>query len=136
MKLSSYSVRVTSTNDRSEDSLQPIYITLNSTGSSPCKLTNWQCTPQEISFAVISTGGSSYFISATLEDPSGTYPSPISSAPTGFTIFTGSSNALFSLGSSATPALTEPIAAYQFTLNSISSVGAKVTLVSMQSGIG
>jgi hypothetical protein len=105
--------------------VQPTYITLSSTGSSPWKLTNWNATPQEISFSVISTGGSSYFISATLEDPSGTYPSPVSSAPTAFTIFTGSSNALFSLGSSVTPGLTEPIAAYQFTLNSQSSVGAR-----------
>jgi hypothetical protein len=116
--------------------LQPQYITLSSTGSSPWKTVNWHATPQEISFSVISTGGSSYFISATLEDPSGTYPSPVSSAPTAFTIFTGSSNAIFSLGSSATVPLTEPIAAYQFTLNSQSSAGAKVTLVSMQSGIG
>jgi hypothetical protein len=90
----------------------------------------------EISFAVISTGGSSYFISATLEDPTGTYPSPVSSSPTGFTIFTGSSNALFSLGSSVTPGLSEPVAGFQFTLNSISSVGARVTFISMQSGIG
>ena len=116
--------------------MQPIYVTLSSTGSSPWKIVNWDCAPQEISFAVISTGGSSYFISATLEDPNGTYPSPVSSAPTAFTIFTGSSNALFSLGSSTTGPLTEPIAAYQFTLNSQSSIGAKVTLVTLQSGVG
>ena len=53
-----------------------------------------------------------------------------------FLLFTGSSNAIFSLGSSVTLPLTEPIAAYQFTLNTQSSAGAKVTLVSMQSGIG
>lgn len=116
--------------------MQPIYVTLSSTGSSPWKLANWQCTPQEISFSVLSTGGSSYFISATLEDPSGSFPSPVSSAPTPFTTFTGSSNALFSIGSSVTPGLTEPIAAYQFTLNTQSSVGAKVTFVALQSGIG
>jgi hypothetical protein len=99
-------------------------------------LTNRNATPQEISFAVISTGGSSYFISATLEDPSGTYPSPVSSAPTPFTIFAGSSNALFSTGSSVTPGITEPIAGFQFTLNTQSSVGAKVTFIEMRSGIG
>jgi hypothetical protein len=97
---------------------------------------NWHATPMEISFAVISTGGSSYSISATLEDPTGTYPSPVSSSPTAFLLFTGSSNAIFSLGSSVTLPLTEPIAAYPFTLNTQSSAGAKVTLVSMQSGIG
>lgn len=116
--------------------MQPIYTTLTSTGSSPWRVPNWHCAPQEISFAVISSGGSSYFISVTLEDPSGTYPSPVSSAPTPFTLFTGSSNALFSLGSSVGAPLTEPIAGYRFTLNSISSVGAPVTLVTMQSGIG
>ena len=41
---------------------------------------------------VISTGGSSWAIAVTFEDPSGVYPSPISSAPTGFTILAGSSN--------------------------------------------
>jgi len=116
--------------------MQPIYVTLTSTGTSPWKVVNWQCTPQEISFAVISSGGSSYFIDVTLEDPTNTYPSPISSLPTPFTIFTGSSNALFSMGSTTTTPLIGPIAAYRFTLNSQSSAGARVTLVSMQDGIG
>lgn len=116
--------------------MQPVYITLSSTGSSPWKLTNWQTTPVEMSFAVISTGGSSWFISATLEDPTGTYPNPNSSAPTAFTIATGSSNAMFVLGSTATAPFGSPIAAYQFTLNTQSSAAAKVTLVTMQSGIG
>ena len=117
--------------------MQPVYTTMTATGSSPWKPTNWHATPMEISFQVISAG-SSYSIAVTLEDPSGTYPSPNSSAPTGFTIFSGSSNALFSLGSSATPALTEPIAAYQVTLNALSTLGGatKITVVSMQSGIG
>src|SRR5690242_16398387 len=116
--------------------MQPIYVTLSSTGSSPWKPINWQATPAQVSFAVISTGGSSYFISATLEDPSGTYPSPVSSAPTPFTIFTGSSNATFSLQSTATGVIFDPIAAYQFTLNTQSSAGARVTLVVLQAGIG
>ena len=42
---------------------------------------NWQTTPQQIAFAVISTSGSSWAIAATFEDPSDVYPSPISSAP-------------------------------------------------------
>ncbi len=116
--------------------MQPIYITLTSTGSSPWKPTNWQIAPQQISFAVISSGGSSYFISGTLEDPSRTYPSPVSSSPTPFTIFTGSSNAMFGMGSSIGSVIDEPIAAFQFTLNSQSSAGAPVTLIALQSGIG
>jgi hypothetical protein len=63
-----------------------------SSGSSPWKVANWQTRPQQIAFAVISTGGSSWSIAVTFEDPSGVYPSPISSAPTGFTILAGSSN--------------------------------------------
>ena len=117
--------------------MQPIYVTLSSTGSSPWKVANWQSDGlQQISFAVVSTGGSSYFISATLEDPSGTYPSPNSSAPTAFTIFTGSSNAMFTLGSTVTFPVGAPIAGYQFTLNAQSSVGAKVNFIALQSGIG
>lgn len=122
--------------------MQPTYLTLASTTPSAWKLVNWHATPQQISFAVISTGGSSYFISATLEDPTATYPNVnfpgvlASTTPTAFTLFTGSSNAMFSVGSSVTFPIGHPIAAYQFTVNTQSSAGAKVTLISMQSGIG
>jgi hypothetical protein len=52
-------------------------------------------------------------------------------APTAFTILTGSSNQFITLGTSSVP-----IAAYRITLNAPSSAGAKVTLVSVQAGIG
>lgn len=115
--------------------MQPIYVTLTSTGPSPWKTTNWHATPQQISFAVLSTGGSSWFVDVAFEDPQNVYPSPNSSLPTPFTILTGSSNQFTSLspGSSTLPT---PIAAYRLTLNSQSSAGARVTLVSMQAGIG
>lgn len=116
--------------------MQPRYLTLSSTGSTAWQVTNWHEAPQQVSFAVISSGGSSWFISATLEDPTGTYRSPVSSAPTAFTLFTGSSNSIFSLGSSAVAPLTTPIAGYQFTLNTQSSAGASVTLVTLQAGVG
>lgn len=116
--------------------MQPRYLTLTSTGSTPWQVTNWQATPQQISFAVISSGGSSYFISGTLEDPSYTFRSPVSSSPTAFTLFTGSSNAMISLGSTVTFPAGPPIAGFQFTLNTQSSAGAPVTLVVLQSGIG
>jgi hypothetical protein len=64
-------------------------------------------------------------------DPTNPFPSPNSSLPTAFTVVTGSSNQFVTLGTSAVP-----IAAYQFTLNSQSSAGARVTLVSMQPGLG
>jgi hypothetical protein len=117
--------------------MQPIYITLTSSGSSPWKVPNWHATPQELSFQVISAG-SSYIISATLEDPTGVYPSPNSSAPTAFTMFAGSSNAIFTLGSTVTFPIGKPIAGYQVTLNALSTLGGvtKITAVILQSGIG
>lgn len=111
--------------------MQPLYITLNSSVASPWKTANWHVTPQQIGFAVLSTGGSSWVISVTYEDPSGTYPSPNSSSPTGFTLLAGSSNQFVTLPSSVAP-----IAGYQFLVNAPSSAGAKVTLVALQAGIG
>jgi hypothetical protein len=111
--------------------MQPLYVTLSSSGASPWKLANWQTTPQQISFAMLSTGGSSWFIEVTFEDPTRVYPSPNSSTPTGFTILSGSSNQFVTLGTSSVP-----IAAARFTLNAPSSTGAAVTMVMLQSGIG
>jgi hypothetical protein len=117
--------------------MQPLYTSLSSVGTSPWKPVNWHSAPQELTFQIISAG-SSYTLSVTLEDPTGVYPSPNSSAPTAFQIFAGSSNAIFSLGSSITAPLTEPIAAYQVALNALSTLGGatKITLVTLQSGIG
>jgi hypothetical protein len=111
--------------------MQPTYVTLSSTGSSPWKVTNWHASQFQLAFQVISTGGSSWFISGTLEDPTRVFPSPNSSTPTAFTLATGSSNIFVSLGSSSVP-----IAAYQLTLNTQSSVGATVQLVALQTGVG
>jgi hypothetical protein len=111
--------------------MQPHYLTLSSSGSSPWQTAGWMVTPQQISFAVISTGGSSWAISICYEDPSGTYPSPNSSAPTAFTLLAGSSNQVVTVGASIAP-----IAGYMFSLNAPSSAGAKVTFVSLQAGIG
>ena len=76
-------------------------------------------------------GGSSWAINVTYEDPSGVFPSPRSPTPTGFTLLAGSSNQFVSVGSSMLP-----IAGYQFSLNAPSSVGASVTFVALQVGIG
>jgi hypothetical protein len=95
---------------------------------------NWHMTgPQQLSFCVLSTGGSSWSIDVTYEDPSGTFPSPRSSAPTPFTILTGSSNQVITLGSNSSIG---PIAGYRFNFNAPSSAGATVTLICNQSGIG
>jgi hypothetical protein len=111
--------------------MQPLYVTLTSTGASPWKLANWQTTPQQIAFAMLSTGGSSWFIEIAFEDPTRVYPSPNSTTVTGFTVLSGSSNQYVTLGSSSVP-----IAAARFTLNAQSSAGAAVCMVLLQSGIG
>lgn len=111
--------------------MQPRYLTLSSSGSSPWENAEWHISPQLISFAVISTGGSSWTISICYEDPTWTYPSPNSSAPTGFTLLAGSSNQIVTIGSSLAP-----IAGYQYSLNAPSSAGARVNFVMMQAGIG
>lgn len=53
-----------------EYEVQPIFVTLSSTGSSPWKTANFY--PQQLSFAVISSEGSSWSIDVCYEDPSGT----------------------------------------------------------------
>jgi hypothetical protein len=80
---------------------------------------------------VLSTGGSSWAINLTYEDPTGVYPSPGSSTPTAFTLLAGSSNQFVTVGSSMLP-----IAGFQFALNAPSSAGASVTMVVLQSGVG
>src|SRR6266404_1071947 len=45
-------------------------------------VTSWQSTPQQIAFAVISTGGSSWTVDVAFEDPQNVYPSSNSSLPT------------------------------------------------------
>jgi hypothetical protein len=67
---------------------------------------------------------------ASPEDPTGVFPSPTSSTPTGFTLLAGS-NQFITVGTSMLP-----IAGFQFALNGPSSVGASVTMVALQAGIG
>jgi hypothetical protein len=115
-----------------EKQMQPIYVTLSSSGSSPWKVPNWQATPQQFGFQANSTGGSNFQVDATLEDPTLSYPNPNSSTPTTFTLATASSTA-------ATPLVTGitsiAIAAWRLTVNTPSSAGAKVTLIGLQAGI-
>jgi hypothetical protein len=112
--------------------MQPVYITQTSSGSSPWHLANWHATgPQQFGFAVLSTGGSSGTIDVTMEDPTNVYPSPNSSTPTAFVLAT------WGAAATAVTGLTSfSIAAYRLTVNSLSSVGARVTLATVQAGIG
>jgi hypothetical protein len=111
--------------------MQPRYVTISSTTQLTWYLVNWHTTPQQISFASISTGGSSWNINVCFEDPSYVYPSPNSSAPTAFALVTGgSSNQFVTVGSSMAP-----ITGVQFQLTS-ASTGGKITFVINQAGIG
>ena len=114
--------------------MQPRYITYTSTSQTTWYLPNWhQTTPQDISFAVISTstGTGQWNINVAYEDPGGTYPSPNSSSPTPFPLVTGgSANAVI-----AVPSSMKPIAAYQLVLTT-ASTGGKTFLVVNQTGIG
>jgi hypothetical protein len=109
--------------------MQPRYITITSTTQLTWYLPNWHATPQQISFAAISTGSSSWNINVCYEDPTGTYPSPNSSAPTAF-LLTGATSQPIAVPSSLTP-----IAGYQFQLTA-ASTGGKIVFAVNQSGIG
>lgn len=116
--------------------MQPIYITLTSSGSSPWHLANWQSNGlQQFGFAVLTSGASAGISSGTIdvcmEDPQNVFPSPNSSLPTPFVAATWGASNSFLTGLS-----TISIAAFRLTVNSLSSAGAKITLAAIQSGIG
>jgi hypothetical protein len=112
---------------------QPVYITSSSTGPAVFKAVNWYVTPQQISFAVISSGGSSWTIALCYEDPSFTYPSPQASVTAGsssittFTLLNASANSVIAVPSSMTP-----ITGFSFALST--AVG-RVTCVMNQAGV-
>jgi hypothetical protein len=113
--------------------VQPIYVTLSSTAAAAAaswRTTNWNVTPQEASFAILSSGNSSWSINLTYEDISGTYPNPRSSTPTAFSLLTGSCSAAFIAVTSSL----RPFAGWQPVLGT--SSGGSVTFVFNQAGIG
>ena len=114
--------------------MQPVYVTQSST-SPVFKTVNWWSTPQQISFAVLSTGGSSYTIALTYEDPSFSFASPaavtgLTSTITTFSLINATSNAQVVL-----PASMTPIAGFSFNLSTATAGSSvKVTCVFNQSG--
>jgi hypothetical protein len=112
--------------------MQPIYVTVTSSGSSPWKLVNWHTTPINIGFASkVASLSSQYQIDITMDDPTNTYPS--SAGPTVFlsSQAAGGGIALSSLGGIGV--ITQPIAAWRVTNN---STGGTVTVTALQAGIG
>lgn len=112
--------------------MQPRYITLSASGSSPWQPVNWHTTPINIGLATrVSALSSQAQIDVTLDDPFGTYPS--SAGPTVFlsSQCAGGGIALSSVGGIG--AITQPIAALRLTNN---STGGAITLTILQAGIG
>lgn len=111
--------------------MQPLYVTLTSSGSSPWKLVNWHTTPINIGVSVVGNSTSTWQIDYTVDDPTGAYPNPTLGA-SGVTVYSttnGSSTATYAT-------LTTPVAAIRITMNALSSAGGKVTGTILQSGIG
>lgn len=112
--------------------MQPIYLVLTSSGSSPWRVTNWHCSgPMNIGVSVVGNSTSAWQIDYTVDDPSGTYPNPTLGA-SGVTVYSttsGSSTATYA-------AFTTPVAAIRLTMNALSSAGGKVTASILQSGVG
>lgn len=115
--------------------MQPIYVTVTSSGSSPWKLTNWHATnPMQIGFGVRTSGlTSNWQIDVTMDDPTGTYPS--SAGPTIFqSSQTSSGPGIINGGSSnAIGSILTPVAAWRITNT---STAGTVTVTALQVGIG
>lgn len=110
--------------------MQPQYVTVTSSGSSPWQLVNWHATPINLGVAVrVASLSSTWQIDVTMDDPTGTYPS--SAGPTIFQ----SSQVGGPAGSStnAIGSISQPIAAWRLTNN---STGGTATATVVQSGIG
>lgn len=109
--------------------MQPRYLTLSSSGSSPWQLVGWYATPINIGFALRTASlSSTWQIDVTMDDVTDAFPS--SAGPTIFQ----SSQVGGPAGSSvnAIGAITQPIAAWRLTNN---SRGGSVTVTALQAGI-
>ena len=111
--------------------MQPIYVTLSSSGSSPWKLTNWQGNPpQQIGFAVtVASLSSQWQIDVTLADPTNTYPSSVTTVFQASQVGGPAASSINGIGSISTC----PVAAWRLTNN---STGGSVHVAALQVGTG
>lgn len=118
--------------DSSGVAMQPIYVTVTSTGSSPWKLTNWHAGTFNISFAArVASLSSQFQLDITFDDPTSVYPS--SAGPTIFLSSQAAGGGIALSSVNAIGVITQPIAAWRVTNN---STGGTVTVTALQSGIG
>lgn len=120
--------------------MQPRYITLTSSGSSPWMLINWQRTSQfAIGVSVSASGSSGYQIDVTMDDPQRVFPNPYitltSTNPV--TIFASSQVGGPAVNTAAATnvigSITTPITALRLTSN---STGGTITMTVFEPGIG
>lgn len=110
--------------------MQPIYVTVSSSGSSPWRLVNWHADPLNLGIAIRTAAlSSTWQLDVTMDDPTNVFPSSA-----GLTIFQSSQVGTLSAGTgNAIGAITQPIAAWRLTNN---STGGAVTATVIQAGIG
>ncbi len=109
--------------------MQPISVTLSSTGSSPWKLVNWHANPINLGIMVsVASLSSTWQIDVTLADPTNTYPSSAVAVFQSSQVGGPAASSINSIG-----AIIQPIAAWRLTNN---STGGAVTATVLQSGIG
>lgn len=112
--------------------MQPRYVTVTSSGSSPWQLTNWHGSETfQISFSGRTNAlSSNWQIDVTLDDPTGVYPS---SAGTPLVLASSAFGGPAAGSSNAAGSIIVPIAAWRVTN---SSTGGTVTVTVLQNGIG
>jgi hypothetical protein len=111
--------------------MQPIYITLSSSGSTPWKLTNWHSGPSmQIGFAITVAGlSSTWQLDVMLADPTSVFPSTVSTVFQASQVGGPAASSINAIGAISTV----PIAAWRLTNN---STGGSVHVAALQVGIG
>ncbi|MBR1298552.1 hypothetical protein [Bradyrhizobium sp. AUGA SZCCT0042] len=111
--------------------MQPVYVTLSSSGSSPWRLTNWHGNPpMSIGFAVtVASLSSTWQLDVMMVDPTNTYPSTVSTVFQASQVGGPAASSTNGIGAISTC----PIAAWRLTNN---STGGAVHVAALQVGIG
>jgi hypothetical protein len=110
--------------------MQPITVTLSSSGSSPWKLTNWySAPPMQIGFQITAASlTSNWQLDVTLSDPSSTFPSSTITVLQASQVGGPAGSSISGVGAISTC----PIAAWRLTMSSTSGA---VQAVALQSGV-